>query len=308
MKITDYDLDSLSRFKSSYLIPIECDFCSQEILRQVKVVKSNVKYGRKHCFCNQTCKHSFTTAKANWIIRQCEKCGNDVKRRQKEFDRGGATFCSHSCRASITNKIRKRERKAKPIVMGKRVKSRDSKMSVTKPRAIKLDIGCICYCAHCHTTMRKTKRELAKSKGSKKLSFCSKSCRMTHQNLTNPRVYECRRSKAEIYFVELLKKDFPSFTILENTRGVLPSRLEIDIYIPQVKLAIEINGPFHYLPIHGCEKLKRRKELDAIKFEDCKALGLTLLILDISDLQSDKKTRERITDFYSTQIRKRLVV
>jgi hypothetical protein len=54
---------------------------------------------------------------------------------------------------------------------------------------------------------------------------------------------------------------------------------ELDIYIPQLNLAFEINGIFHYKPIFGEEKLAKIIKKDTIKKQRCEQAGIVLHIL-----------------------------
>lgn len=67
-----------------------------------------------------------------------------------------------------------------------------------------------------------------------------------------------------------------------NTRAVLPSGLELDIYLPNQQTAIEINGPTHYFPIFGEQKHQIIKVKDQIKNAECISLGINLITIDIS--------------------------
>lgn len=48
--------------------------------------------------------------------------------------------------------------------------------------------------------------------------------------------------------------------------GLVPSsKLEVDIFLPEIKLAIEIDGPGHFSPIWGEEKFRKQQSDDTIK-------------------------------------------
>jgi len=77
---------------------------------------------------------------------------------------------------------------------------------------------------------------------------------------------------------------------------VLPSGLEIDIFVPAHNLAIELNGPMHYVPIHGEEKLKRIQLLDKAKSIESHNIGLSLVVIDISNIKGGASSN-RISRF-----------
>lgn len=56
------------------------------------------------------------------------------------------------------------------------------------------------------------------------------------------------KAKSEELVVNFLRKEFPDIEILTNKRSLIPSnkRLEVDIYIPAYKFAIEINGTYSH--------------------------------------------------------------
>ena len=59
---------------------------------------------------------------------------------------------------------------------------------------------------------------------------------------------------------------------------------ELDIYFPELKLAVELNGIFHYEPIFGNEKLQSIKNNDCRKFQACLEKQIELIIIDTSSL------------------------
>ncbi len=123
-----------------------------------------------------------------------------------------------------------------------------------------------------------------------KRTYCSKSCamkdRMQRGEITHKKF---KRSKAETYLVRQLRRKFPTLEIRANARDVLPRQLEIDIFIPAAKVAIELNGPTHYRPIFGKEELKKVKNRDAIKVTSLKDAGYHFVVIDISSTSAWKK-------------------
>lgn len=67
--------------------------------------------------------------------------------------------------------------------------------------------------------------------------------------------------------------------------------LELDIYIPELQKAIEYNGTYwHSFP----EKIQR----DRFKIEECKRLGIELLIIEEQNYMNSKQTElNKIRDF-----------
>ena len=106
----------------------------------------------------------------------------------------------------------------------------------------------------------------------KKKKYCSGICR----NVINNKSMKGSRSKAEKMLEESLKIAFPHWEILFNDRKVL-NGLELDVYIPHLKFAIEWNGIFHFEDIHNNGKLDKIFNRDLLKIDLCKTLGISLL-------------------------------
>lgn len=108
--------------------------------------------------------------------------------------------------------------------------------------------------------------------------FCSRSCAATYNN--THKTTGCRKSKLEVYLEKVLTKLYSNTEIHFNRKDAINS--ELDIYIPSLKLAFELNGIFHYEPIYGVEKLKQIKNNDNRKFQACLERNIELCIIDVS--------------------------
>lgn len=108
--------------------------------------------------------------------------------------------------------------------------------------------------------------------------FCSRSCAVTYNN--SHKITGNRRSKLEDWIEEQLSILYPNLEILYNDKTAIKS--ELDIYIPSLKIAVELNGIFHYEPIFGEDKLKRINENDNNKFHRCYEKGISLCVIDTS--------------------------
>lgn len=87
---------------------------------------------------------------------------------------------------------------------------------------------------------------------------------------------ECNKNnKIQTKLLEILRGIFSNYYVISNYRGFewLKVRkngagLEIDIYIPEIKLAIEYDGEQHFYPVKlfgGSKTFYRRKQLDKLK-------------------------------------------
>lgn len=124
-------------------------------------------------------------------------------------------------------------------------------------------------------------RQLNEYKGSKSGKiFCNRSCAAKYNN--THKITGCRRSKIEIWIEQQLKILFPNLNILFNDKKTISS--ELDIYIPSLSLAFELNGIFHYEPIYGNQKLEQIQTNDQNKFYLCQQNSISLCIIDISQM------------------------
>ena len=96
-----------------------------------------------------------------------------------------------------------------------------------------------------------------------------------------------RKSKLEFYLEEQLPLLFPNLEFHFNRKDAINS--ELDIYIPTIRLAFELNGIFHYEPIYGENKLNQIKNNDNRKFQACLEQNIELCIIDTSKLIYFKK-------------------
>ena len=116
----------------------------------------------------------------------------------------------------------------------------------------------------------------------KKRKFCSGTCR----NIFNNKNICGSTSKAENILYNEITKTFPDLEVIRNDRKTL-NGLELDIFIPKLKLAIEWNGIFHYKDVHKNNSLEKTKRKDILKEEMCKNIGIDLIV--VKDLVSNKK-------------------
>jgi len=83
-------------------------------------------------------------------------------------------------------------------------------------------------------------------------------------------------SRFERYVAENLRKR--GYLVEErSTNYTAGKQFEIDIALPKERVAIEIDGPTHFLPIHGEEHLKTQQERDARKDELLNSAGYNVL-------------------------------
>lgn len=116
--------------------------------------------------------------------------------------------------------------------------------------------------------------------------FCSRSCAAKYNNTHKTK--GSRRSKLEIWLESKLNNIFTTFEIRYNRKDT--ANTELDIYIPMLKLAFELNGIFHYEPIYGQDKLLSIQNNDGRKFQACLEHNIELVIIDTSGQKYFKET------------------
>lgn len=71
-------------------------------------------------------------------------------------------------------------------------------------------------------------------------------------------------SKLEKFVYQNLTKD--GYNVIMHKKGLIPGeKYELDLYLPDLKIVIEIDGPQHFLPLFGEDRLKRVIRYDEIK-------------------------------------------
>jgi hypothetical protein len=117
--------------------------------------------------------------------------------------------------------------------------------------------------------------------------FCSKSCAATYNNLH--KTHGTRRSKLEVWLEERLRELYPDLEILFNAKEAINA--ELDIHFPSLNLAFELNGIYHYEPIHGEEKLASIQTNDHRKFAACSEKRIALCVIDVSAMKNFKTAK-----------------
>ena len=134
-------------------------------------------------------------------------------------------------------------------------------------------------CCNCSAPVSVIRSTIKKSKSQN--FFCSSSCSATYNNTHKTHGY--RRSKLEIYLEQALANKYSGLEFHFNRKDIISS--ELDIYIPSLKLAFELNGIFHYKSIFGIDKLNQIQNNDHRKYESCLEKKIELHIIDTSDLK-----------------------
>jgi len=155
-------------------------------------------------------------------------------------------------------------------------------------------------CDHCKKEFEKSLPDYKKSKN----HFCSLSCNRFYQNAN--KIFGSRRSKLEIWLEGQLTNLYPNLEIHYNKTSAIKS--ELDIYIPSLNVAFELNGIFHYEPIYGVNKLNQIQENDKSKSKACHEAKIDLCIIDTSGQKYVKpSTSQKYLDIITNIINERLL-
>lgn len=137
-------------------------------------------------------------------------------------------------------------------------------------------------CSNCDKIFKKKLSQIKKSKSGN--HFCSKSCSATFNN--KHKSYGIKRSKLEVWLEEQLSTLYPNIEIQYNQKSAISS--ELDIYIPSINLAFELNGIFHYKPIFGEVTLSQIQNNDQNKINICQKENIELHTINSSALKKFK--------------------
>lgn len=118
--------------------------------------------------------------------------------------------------------------------------------------------------------------------------------------LGHKKVGEAWVNETNIYLIT--KKLFPNYKVLRHYRPDFLNRLEMDVYIEELKLGIEYQGIQHYKPIKhwgGEEALQRVKDRDKLKAKLCKENSINLIYVHFDEVVSEKLIKEKIEQVLS---------
>lgn len=150
-------------------------------------------------------------------------------------------------------------------------------------------------CKNCNTQFSRHFCHTTKSEN----FFCGKSCAATFNNKNKK--YGCRISKLELFIQKNLLIDYPNLEFRFNQKEIISS--ELDIYVPFLNLAFEINGIFHYKPIYGIKKLQQIQKNDLNKIIECQKNNISLIIIDITSQKSDESYLIQIKECIDNSLR-----
>jgi hypothetical protein len=139
-------------------------------------------------------------------------------------------------------------------------------------------------CGWCGEKITRPKSQISQN------NFCSLSCSAKYQN--SHKTTGFRRSKLEVFVQEKLQNHLLGVECLFNDRSAIGS--ELDIYCPELRFAVELNGILHYTPVYGESKFNKIQDNDKNKLSRCIDAGIELCVVDIASVNrwTDVKLEE----------------
>ena len=109
-------------------------------------------------------------------------------------------------------------------------------------------------------------------------------------------------SKAEKFLYEKLTK--AGYEVIIHKTGLIPGeKYEVDLFIPKLMVAIEIDGPQHFLPIYGEENLNRNIKYDSIKNGFLLARGICVIRVKYLAKHNSQKINKELFQAVHTKIK-----
>ena len=151
-------------------------------------------------------------------------------------------------------------------------------------------------CKNCNIEFYKQVKEILKTHN----HFCTQSCAATYNN--KHKKTGTRRAKLEIWLEKQIETLYPKTKINYNKINE-NIEYELDIFIPKLKIAFELNGIFHYENIYGKQKLEKIKSIDKEKSKLCKKNGIKLIVIDTRAQKNfSPKSSQKFLDIIISEI------
>jgi len=143
---------------------------------------------------------------------------------------------------------------------------------------------CQLICQICGITYERRESE-------KNSKYCSRKCMGVGIKKSYIKRKPQYRSYGECAIVCLLRKNYPNLKIETSNREQL-NGYEIDIWVPELNVGIEYNGPHHYKPVYGDKIFNKTIVSDKKKIEI--AIGKNIKLVYIIQLKSISKSSKTI--------------
>lgn len=234
-------------------------------------------------FCSRECKWKHQEQKVEVKCLNCEVTFSKILSHFKKYSNH---FCSNKCRGIYYNTSVQVQCLSCELFFFKRfndIKRRPKHFCSKKCTGNYQDKRIEVQCQNCNKFFKKQESEIKKTSR----HCCSRYC---YQMLAKyKKNWGSNRSKLEIYVEKRLTEEL-TLNISYNNTSI---GYELDIYLPEMSFAIELNGVFHYKAIYGEEALHKRQEIDRLKAEECVKRNIKLIVINVSEDKNNKKTFEK---------------
>lgn len=270
-------------------VEVNCPICGKNFL----VAKRFLNRNKVHC-CSQKCANKLRSQQKQqqqldqWISEKhtCEHCGKLMTEKY-----GSGRFCCKACANTRKPSIEQRAKTSKSVqeYYYTHERTANQKAAIRKLGSRQRDHRHnIVQCCWCGKSIDITGKKKTKSGR----YYCNGTCRNLHLNklkeiggINNG----LNVSNWELIFRNLLNKY--SIPFEANKRDLLPSGLEVDFWLPEQQVAVELNGIWHYSikPYNGNEeKFKKRLEKDQQKIAEITQLGYKLYVFEDRNISDFK--------------------
>ena len=239
----------------------------------------NCKYCNRNIHISQIRKHEKSCYLNPKNIKYCPVCGKIVK----NFNR------SNTCSRNCSNLFYSHKRKCFGIKTAVCIKC-------NKPVDIDIQSSCKNFiCEDCKNNIYYCKTCNKKIISKVKRLFCNRTCMYEDpvikqkildglkKGTKNSSKKQNRRSKAEIEFAEYCEETFLNVKL----NAPMFNGWDADIILPDYKIAILWNGPWHYEKLFNSHSLSQTINRDKIKLNEIKKMGYVPYI--IKDNNTGKK-------------------
>lgn len=233
-----------------------CLFCGKELTS---------KWQNKYCNVSCQNKHRNPLRKKEIILvdTMCKKCGSSFSQyiKRDSVDKSRIKkYCSRKCANS----------RVISDTMKKRISAKLKGITKSVIHLINVEKICQSCGKKFFVTPSKNKRRFCSHKCANKISSSEGGKKSASKRIL--------RSKNEIYFSELCKKEYN--TVLLNKR--MFNGWDADIILPDFNIAVLWNGKWHYEKIRNGQSLLQIQNRDKIKMQEIKKCGyITYVIKDM---------------------------
>lgn len=216
-----------------------------------------------------SCKKEYVVSKYNKTSKCCSKgCSNTY--RASKIPRPNCDYCGKTVNRRLSHCYRNKTTK---VYCNKLCESNYRKKRTTV------------VCQNCKKSFERRTSHIRKN------IFCSKKCEGIGMKDFRSSISIQKRSFGECAIVHLLKKNFPQLVIENNNRKELDG-LEMDIWLPELKVCIEYNGIHHFKPVYGNERFLKTQSADLRKRKLALEKGIKIIDLNVTyHLHKTSKTK-----------------